>query len=68
MEAQKHLEVKPPPGTNQVIIAHSFPKGTAIGEMTSMGTVIIKPKGVGNGYEIVKQLTLADLATLGTLQ
>lgn len=67
-DAQQHLEVKPPLGTNQVIIAHSFPKGTPIGEISSMGTVIIKPKGVGNGYEIVKQLTLADLATLGTSQ
>ena len=59
------LENKPPLGTNQVIIAHSFPKGVGLGEIPNMGTVIVKPKGAGNGYEIVQQLSLADLATFG---
>ncbi|MGE7839524.1 histidine phosphatase family protein [Lysinibacillus sp. NPDC093712] len=62
---QSQLEKTPPFGTNQVIIAHSFPNGIGLGKIPNMGTVIVKPKGEGNGYEIVKQLPLTDLATLG---
>ena len=61
------VEMKPPPGTNIDIIAHSFPKGIGLGEIANMGTVIIKPRGQGNGYEVVRKLTLADLANLANL-
>ena len=64
---QSLLEMKPPPGTNIVIVAHSFPTGIGLGEIENMGTVIIKPRGQGNGYEIVKKLSLAELANLGTI-
>ena len=66
MNVQSQLEIKPPLGTNQVIVAHNFPKGVGLGEIPNMGTMILKPRGVGNGYEIVKLLPLADLATLGS--
>jgi hypothetical protein len=55
------LEIVPPPGTNTVIIAHSFPAGIGLGQITDMGTVIVRPLGTGNGYEIIGKLSLADL-------
>lgn len=58
------LEIKPPLGSNRVIIAHSFPEGIGLSQVSDMGTVIIKPLGQGNGYEIVSKLSLADLANL----
>lgn len=54
------LETIPVEGKNKVIVAHSFPEGVGLGEISNMGTVIIKPKGKGNGYEVVRQLSLAD--------
>ena len=53
-------------GKNKVIIAHSFPKGVGLGDIPYMGTVIIKPKGEGNGYEVVTQLSLEDWSKLGS--
>ena len=47
-------------GKNKVIIAHGFPEGVGLGEIPYMGTVIIKPKGEGNGYEVVHRLSLED--------
>ncbi|MGE7945112.1 histidine phosphatase family protein [Lysinibacillus xylanilyticus] len=61
---QSVLERKPPQGMNQVIIAHSFPEGVGLGKISNMGMVIVKPKGPGKGYEIVKKLNLEDLAHL----
>jgi hypothetical protein len=58
------LEIKPLQGSNKVIIAHSFPKGMGLGQIRNMETVIIKPKGQRNGYEIVNQLSLAKLRDL----
>ena len=58
------LETIPVEGKNKVIVAHSFPKGVGLGEIPNMGTVIIKPKGEGNGYEVVRQLSLADWSKL----
>jgi hypothetical protein len=58
------LEVAPPLGSNRVIIDHSFPEGIGLGQITDMGTVIIRPLGRGNGYEVVSKLSLADLANL----
>lgn len=51
-------------GKNKVIIAHGFPEGVGLGEIPYMGTVIIKPKGEGNGYEVVRRLSLADWSEL----
>jgi hypothetical protein len=61
---EQKLEIKPPPGGNRVIIDHSFPEGIGLGQIPDMGTVIIRPLGQGNGYEIVSKLSLADLANL----
>lgn len=54
------LEAIPVEGKNKVIVAHSFPEGVGLGEIPFMGTVIIKPEGAGNGYEIVGRLSLED--------
>lgn len=61
---QSALEIEPPRGSNKVIISHSFPSGIGLGQIPNMGTVIVKPLGQGNGYEIVDRLSLADLAGL----
>lgn len=61
---QSELEIKPPQGSNKVIIAHSFPKGIGLGQIPNMGTVIVKPLGPGKGYEIINKLSLADLEDL----
>ncbi|MBI6875642.1 histidine phosphatase family protein [Clostridium aciditolerans] len=58
------LEIKPPQGSNKIIIAHSFPKGISLGQIPNMGTVIVKPLGEGHGYEIIDKLSLSDLAKL----
>ncbi|WP_442602392.1 histidine phosphatase family protein [Paenibacillus sp. KN14-4R] len=54
------LEMIPSAGMNQVVIAHSFPQGVGLGEIADFGTVIVKPRGQGKGYEIAGKLTLAD--------
>lgn len=61
------LEMKPPTGTNTVIIAHSFPEGIGLGGISNLGTVVVKPGGQGKGYEVVGKLTLEDLANLGSI-
>ncbi|MFF5996014.1 histidine phosphatase family protein [Lysinibacillus sp. KU-BSD001] len=58
------LEMKPPKGTNQVIIAHGFPDNIGLGQISNMGTVIVRPLGIGKGYEVLKKLSLEDLAAL----
>ncbi|MDW0116504.1 histidine phosphatase family protein [Sporosarcina thermotolerans] len=58
------LEMVPAEGRNKVIVAHSFPEGIGLGQIPYMGTVIVKPKGEGNGYDVVSQLSLADLSAL----
>lgn len=50
--------------SNKVIIAHSFPEGVGFGPISNMGTVIVRPHGQGNGYEVVSQLTFQELAGL----
>lgn len=64
---QSVLEIPPPIGVNKVIIAHSFPHGIGLGQIPDMGTVIIKPLGVGKGYQIIDKLSLTDLAGLANL-
>lgn len=61
---QSKLEIKPPQGSNKIIIAHSFPKGIGLDQIPDMGTVIVKPLGQGYGYEIINKLSLADLAKM----
>jgi hypothetical protein len=62
---QSVLETIPEEGRNQVIVAQSFPEGIGLGQIPDMGTVIIKPRGIGNGYQVVSQLSLSDLGSLG---
>lgn len=59
-QVEKKLEMEPLSGTNKVIIGHAFPAGVAVGENPYMGTVVIKPKGPGNGYEVVQKISLQD--------
>lgn len=61
---QSILETKPEGGRNNFIIAHSFPEGIGLGQIPNMGTVIVDPKGISNGYEVVSKLTLTDLSKL----
>lgn len=61
---QTKLDMKPQPGYNQVIIAHGFPSGVGLGQIPYMGTVIVRPMGQGNGYQIVAKLSLDDLTYL----
>ncbi|MEN6313552.1 MAG: histidine phosphatase family protein [Clostridiaceae bacterium] len=58
------LEMKPPPGSNSVIVAHSFPGGIGLGQIPDMGTIVLRPMGQGNGYEVISRLTLDDLINL----
>lgn len=58
------LEIVPAPGTNQVIIAHGFPEAVGLGQIPDMGTVVVRPLGRGNGFEIVARLSLSDLENL----
>lgn len=58
------LEKTQPLGTNKVIVAHSFPKGIGLGEIPNLGTVVIRPKGSGKGYEVVDQISLNELLSL----
>jgi hypothetical protein len=58
------LERIPSVGTNKVIIAHSFPPGVGLGVMPNLGTIVVKPRGQGNGYEIVSKITLEEWTNL----
>ncbi|MEK4760053.1 histidine phosphatase family protein [Viridibacillus sp. FSL E2-0187] len=60
------LESKPEEGRNNIIIAHSFPEGISLGQIPNLGTVIVKPRGIGCGYEVVSRLSLSDLSKLGS--
>jgi broad specificity phosphatase PhoE len=61
------LETRPPQGSNQVIIAHGFSFGIGLNQIQNMGTVIVKPLGLGNGYEIIHRLSLEDWGNLARL-
>ncbi|UJF33578.1 histidine phosphatase family protein [Paenibacillus hexagrammi] len=62
------LEILPPPGTNKAIVAHGFPQGVGLGEITNLGTVIVKPRGPDNGFEVVGRFSLQDLAGTETAE
>ncbi|REE91573.1 histidine phosphatase superfamily protein (branch 1) [Paenibacillus taihuensis] len=57
----KIFETPPARGKNTVIVAHTFPPNVALGEIPNLGAVIIKPKGSGNGYEVVGRITSEEL-------
>ena len=63
-DLQSVLEIPPSTGKNRVIIAHSFPKGIGLDSIPYMGTVVVKPLGRGNGYEIVARIPLEQLQNL----
>ncbi|WP_152392843.1 histidine phosphatase family protein [Paenibacillus guangzhouensis] len=60
-ELTSELEKIPISGTNTVIIAHSFPKGIGLGEIPYLGTVVVRPKGPGNGYDIIDRFSFNEL-------
>jgi hypothetical protein len=59
-EFMKILETPPIRGSNKIIVGHSFPDGQVLGEIPYMGTVVIRPKGQGKGYEIVARISLEE--------
>ncbi|WP_314591043.1 histidine phosphatase family protein [Paenibacillus terrigena] len=60
-ELTNTLEKVPVSGTNTVIVDHGFPQGIGLGEIPYLGTVVVKPKGRGNGYDIVDRISLEKL-------
>lgn len=56
-----NLEVQPPVGRNRVIISHGFPSEVGLGQIPYMGTVVVKPRGHGNGYEVIARLSFSEL-------
>ncbi|NUU79134.1 histidine phosphatase family protein [Paenibacillus xylanilyticus] len=64
LQAFKNEVEKIPPTSNRVIVAHSFPPGMGLGEISSMETVIIKPLGDHKGYQVIGKLKLEDVLQL----
>ncbi|WP_028545639.1 histidine phosphatase family protein [Paenibacillus taiwanensis] len=60
-ELTSELEKIPVSGTNTVIIAHSFPKAVGLGEISYLGTVVVRPKGPRNGYDIMDRFSFDEL-------
>ncbi|KAA8786712.1 phosphohistidine phosphatase SixA [Paenibacillus sp. 4624] len=60
----KEVEQKTPSNFNRVIVAHSFPPGLGLGELSSMETVIIQPLGDQRGYKVLGKLKLEDVLRL----
>jgi hypothetical protein len=54
------LEMKPSTGKNKVIVDHAFPSDIGLGEIPNMGTVLVRPRGQGNGYEVVAKISLEE--------
>jgi len=61
------VEHIPPGHSNRAIVAHSFPQGVGLGEISSMETVILKPLGEHRGYEVIGKLTLEDVLRLAEM-
>ncbi|WP_339233679.1 histidine phosphatase family protein [Paenibacillus sp. FSL R5-0517] len=55
------VEQTSPTNSNRLIVAHSFPSGLGLGELSSMETFIIKPLGDHKGYQVVGKLKLEDV-------
>ncbi|WP_434751007.1 histidine phosphatase family protein [Paenibacillus amylolyticus] len=60
----KEVEQTTPSNFNRVIVAHSFPPGLGLGELSSMETVIIQPLGDQRGYKVIGKLKLEDVLRL----
>ncbi|UCZ54674.1 histidine phosphatase family protein [Bacillus shivajii] len=58
------LETPPPEGTNTLIIGHSFPPGVAFGPIPDMGTVMVKPHGQGQGFDVVANISFENLTNM----
>jgi broad specificity phosphatase PhoE len=56
------LELPPPTGQNRIIIGHSFPKQLELGEIDYMTGIVIKPKGRGDGYEVIDKLDFNEVS------
>ncbi|WP_246070611.1 histidine phosphatase family protein [Paenibacillus kobensis] len=65
-ELTKIFETPPALGTNSVIVAHTFPPNVALGEIPNLGAVILKPKGMNQGYEIIHRFNIEDLNKLSS--
>ncbi|MGG6310568.1 histidine phosphatase family protein [Paenibacillus macerans] len=52
------LERVPPAGTNRVIVAHNFPPGVGLDPLPDLGTVVVRPRGTGRGYDVVARIPL----------
>ncbi|TDF90122.1 histidine phosphatase family protein [Paenibacillus piri] len=63
-DLSKIFETPPAHGTNTVIVAHTFLPHVALGDIPNLGTVIIKPKGTGRGYEIVGRISFDQFIQL----
>ncbi|MDG0793935.1 histidine phosphatase family protein [Cohnella ginsengisoli] len=61
----EELEEQPPKGSNKVMIFHSFPAGVGLGPISDMGTVVVRPRGRGKGFDVVARLSLEELNSLG---
>jgi hypothetical protein len=55
------LELPPSLGQNKVIIGHSFPKELELGNIDYLTGIVIKPKGWGNGYEVIGKVAFNEL-------
>lgn len=60
-DVKSKLEIPPPDGMNKLVIAHSFPKGIELGEIGNLETVVIKPLGKGNGYQVIGRFTMEEI-------
>lgn len=60
-ELTSKLEKIPISGTNTIIVAHSFPCKAGLGEIPYLGTVVVKPKGPGKGYDIIDRISFEEL-------
>ncbi|WP_063858213.1 histidine phosphatase family protein [Paenibacillus sp. A3] len=62
------VEPKPPEGTNRVIIGHAFPSGIGLGDIPNLGTVVLKPLGLGMGYKVVGSMSLEEVLQFAGLR
>lgn len=61
---QLKLEMSIPIGVNRVIISHNFPDRVGLRQIPDMGTVVIRPLGRDNGYEVIETLSLYDMSVM----
>lgn len=54
------FELQPSPGKNRVIVGHSFPKGILLGDVPYMTGIVILPKGLNNGYDVIGKINFNE--------